>query len=120
MSILNKDFGSSNPYHDPEEVGLKIIASIEWSHRAYSFNITCVWIEDETQDIYMATSSGCSCPRPFEEFHSLADLIRVENASQIDELIKSRTTRDTYDTDEGANPDEVRVFRDLAVRSIDK
>lgn len=69
-------------YNSPAEHGLEIVGDIEWDDEAYSFNMTAVWRDPQTGQLYWADDSGCSCPSPFEDVRSRADL----TAGTTDEL----------------------------------
>lgn len=47
---------------DYEEIG-----EVEWSYEAYQFDLTRVYRQISTGDLFYATDSGCSCPSPFED-----------------------------------------------------
>lgn len=64
----------SNPYYDPNDFGLVIVGSFDWSEPDYSFDMCVVWYGPRTGKYYWASDSGCSCPSPFENFDSLAQL----------------------------------------------
>lgn len=59
-------------YGMPENYALRVIGEIDNSED-YEFNLFVVWA-DSAGNLYYATDSGCSCPAPFEDFYSLADL----------------------------------------------
>jgi len=64
-----------NPYYYPETFGLTLVGTIdsEDARDDYGFDIFAVW-KDEEGNFYWASDSGCSCPSPFEEYTTLADL----------------------------------------------
>jgi hypothetical protein len=64
------DSKMSNIYYSPEDFGLKIVNSIDFDED-YGFDMIVVWetLEGDKR-LYWATDSGCSCPSPFEDFHS--------------------------------------------------
>lgn len=61
-----------NIYYNPEKCGLAIVAQIEREDLSYEYDITLLLKRGEK--FYLASDSGCSCPTPFEDFRSLADL----------------------------------------------
>jgi hypothetical protein len=67
-----------NPYYRPEEMGLKIVASIEYDPDSYGFDTRVVW-KDQSGHLYTARDSGCSCPTSFENYTSIDKLDRVFN-----------------------------------------
>jgi len=71
------DFHGNNPYYEPEKCGLELIGSYDKDNERYSFNILAVWKDIETGKYYKGEDSGCSCPTPFEEFDSLADMTEI-------------------------------------------
>lgn len=65
-----------NPYYNPEKCGLEII-KVEGGYHDYEYD-TEVWFRDvESNAIYYAHDSGCSCPIPFENFKSLNDMTKL-------------------------------------------
>jgi hypothetical protein len=63
-------------YTNPARVSLEVVGSVGWTDEDYSFNLTVVW-RDQQGKLYMADDAGCSCPSPFEDFHSIDDLQQV-------------------------------------------
>ena len=70
-------FGEWNPYYNPEKCGLKIIFS-EDTAGEYEFDITLIVQELSTGRYFLGKDSGCSCPTPFEDFHSLSDFREID------------------------------------------
>jgi len=68
---------NGNPYYHPEKCGLEIVEFIDNSKEEYTFDYTVIWRDIETGKYYRGSDSGCSCPIPFEDFHSLADMDEV-------------------------------------------
>jgi len=66
-----------NPYYNPEKCGLEIIEFIDNSKYEYTFDYTIIWRDIETGKYYEGSDSGCSCPTPFEDFRSLADMYEI-------------------------------------------
>lgn len=71
-----------NPYYDPEECGLEIVAEVDTSE-PYEFEKTVLFKDVATGDLLLAQSSGCSCPTPFEEFDSTGSMIPAVNEDEI-------------------------------------
>ena len=71
----------NNPYYHPEKFGLVTVAELEMRERNYDFWIVAVWRHTETGKLYWASDSGCSCPSPFEDYHSLDDLTPLSSES---------------------------------------
>lgn len=57
-----------NIYYNPKECGLEIIDTLDESGLSYEFNTLIVVRATDTNRMYWAHSSGCSCPTPFEEY----------------------------------------------------
>jgi hypothetical protein len=53
-------------FSSPEKFGLKIIGNLSWDDDAYQFDMTTVWQDITTGELFYASDSGCSCPSPFE------------------------------------------------------
>lgn len=75
----------SNVYYNPEKWGLTVVAQIDYSSGSYEFDYRVVW-RDEEGNFFTARSAGCSCPMPFEEFASKAELERCTAESLIAEV----------------------------------
>lgn len=69
-----------NPYYDPEACGLEWIGKIE-DEPDYDFNILMVVQDVATGRVFYAQDSGCSCPSPFEDYHTLSAFTEVTLAS---------------------------------------
>ena len=63
----------SNIYYSPEDFGLEVIGTIEWSEPDYSFDMTVVWRAKRGQ-YWIGSDSGCSCPSPFEDIRDVNEL----------------------------------------------
>lgn len=61
----------ANPYYHPESLGLTPVSSVDLGE-VYEFDIFVVWTDGRT--LYWADDSGCSCPIPFEDITTVADL----------------------------------------------
>lgn len=64
---------NENIYYNPEAFGLTIVAEIDYSNQSYQFDTRVVW-KDKKGHKYMMRDSGCSCPTPFEDYHSVESL----------------------------------------------
>jgi hypothetical protein len=76
-------------YSSPQKHGLEAIGDIEWDDEAYSFNMTAVWRDPQTGQLYWADDSGCSCPSPFEDSRSRDDLT-TGTADELDAHLKGQ------------------------------
>lgn len=83
MGYYNK-----NPYYNPQNFGLVPIGELDDPEADYSFDTLVVWNHPESNTIYWASDCGCSCPSPFEDHNSLADLTAVpyDDEAALDEL----------------------------------
>lgn len=70
-------------YSSPENYGLAIVGEIEWSDESYQFDMTVLWVHGETKILYVGSDSGCSCPSPFEDVHSLEDLTKISKPMDL-------------------------------------
>lgn len=73
---------NNNLYYNPEDSGLTKVAELELTEPFYSFDLAAAWRDTEGQ-FYLGTDSGCSCPTPFENFASIADLTGPLTAAQV-------------------------------------
>ena len=74
-------------YSSPQKLGLDYIGDVEWDDEPYQFNMTAVWRDPQTGQIYWADDSGCSCPSPFEDVKSRDDLT-AGTADELDAYLK--------------------------------
>ena len=81
-----------NPYYDADKLGLEMVTFSE-PDLCYEFNDLCFWKKEGV--VYSGSSSGCSCPTPFEEYEgeSLKEILplleRVPTLKKAKETIKS-------------------------------
>jgi hypothetical protein len=71
-------------YNNPEKFKLEIVFDTDHGE-SYEFDIFAVW-RDANGDLYYATDAGCSCPSPFENYTSLADLTPGSKSDIMDAL----------------------------------
>lgn len=57
----------NGPYYDPQMYGLELVGTVDWTDEPYEFDMTAVWRDPQTGDLFYADDSGCSCPIPFED-----------------------------------------------------
>lgn len=74
----------ANPYYSPEKLDLVPVAELELYEPSYSFDTVVVWRHTPTGQLYWAHDSGCSCPMPFEDYDSLADLTKLSSENYED------------------------------------
>ncbi len=70
-------------YYTPENFGLTQIAQLDDDNADYSFDMIVAW-KHQDGSIYWGADAGCSCPSPFEDYKSLAQLNRA--ASDLRDL----------------------------------
>lgn len=68
----------SNVYYSPEQFGLSVVYEVSVDE-SYSFDILIAWRHTDGT-IYWQHDSGCSCPTPFEDYGSLADLYKLPDS----------------------------------------
>lgn len=76
-------YGDPNPYYDPADCGLDLVDTLEMPDLSYAFDYFCLWRDKDTGRYYYASDSGCSCPSPFEDYHSLDDLNETPNRRDL-------------------------------------
>lgn len=92
---------------DYEEIG-----EVEWSDEAYQFDLTRVYRQISTGDLFYATDSGCSCPSPFEDTED-TDLTPIKRMQDWYDHVTERTVY--------ADPDdEFQYPYPTPARSIDQ
>jgi hypothetical protein len=91
----------SNPYYEPEALGLTLVSQVELSEPSWSFDTLACWADSEGH-FYLGTDSGCSCPTPFENYNGLDDLtgpLTAEQAIAESVSLKSGGYESEYDPD---------------------
>ncbi|MFF3312482.1 hypothetical protein [Streptomyces sp. NPDC002952] len=71
-----------NIYYSPEKHGLTVLGEIDTAD-SYEFCMLVVWERVEDGALFWDTDSGCSCPSPFEDADSVAQLTRIDDASEF-------------------------------------
>lgn len=87
-------YNQPDVYYQPEKLGLKPVAEIDYSSRSYEFDLRVVWLHELTQKLYTARDSGCSCPSPFEDYtciDSLKEVNLVELETEAQEELRQST-----------------------------
>ncbi len=64
---------TGDPYCEPESLGLTTLGELDDRREDYQFSMFVVWTGNDGR-LYWADDSGCSCPMPFEDYRTLADL----------------------------------------------
>jgi hypothetical protein len=77
----------SNIRCHPEKWGLEVVASYD-TGGAYDFDEYIIF-KDKEGNHYYAYDSGCSCPTPFEDFNSMADLTPITDFGVFKSTIKA-------------------------------
>ena len=68
-------------YYQPQNYGLRILDTIEDDSLSYEFDMLVVWQEIESDRLYWARDSGCSCPSPFEGCNAVSDLNYIHDGT---------------------------------------
>jgi hypothetical protein len=74
--INTKEGGAMSIYYSPEDHSLKLFGELDEPNLSYEFHMLVVWVSHDGR-LWYAEDSGCSCPSPFEDFHSVDDLIEI-------------------------------------------
>lgn len=61
-------------YSSPESHGLALVDEIDFSDGCWQFDLRVVWKHLTSGVLYTGRDAGCSCPSPFEDYHSLDQL----------------------------------------------
>lgn len=73
----------NNIYYSPEECGLKIFGEVQ-KEPDYDFDKFVIWERLSDHHLFYASDSGCSCPSPFEDYHSVDQLTPIFPATQLE------------------------------------
>lgn len=79
----------NNVYYQPEDFGLKIVAEIDYTDGCYQFDCRVVWRHKESDKLYTARDSGCSCPLPFKDYTKLEDLYELTDMAALRNEVRS-------------------------------
>jgi hypothetical protein len=71
----------ANPYYSPDKCELELVADLELKEPDYDFDMVVVWRHLPSDELYWLQDSGCSCPAPYEDVHSLSDLVWLSSDS---------------------------------------
>jgi hypothetical protein len=79
----------NNVYYNPEQCGLRLIGELEDANADYSFDTIIVVQDIASGRVYAGQDSGCSCPTPFEDVHSLGDLTEIRTDDELRAFVKA-------------------------------
>lgn len=91
-------YAAPNPEQNPQACGLELIDSLDQPDLSYAYNSIIALRDLETGKVYLAADSGCSCPKPFEEFKKLSDLTHVTNTLDAQAFV-SNENHERYNGD---------------------
>jgi hypothetical protein len=89
----------SGIYYDPEQYGLTTVGEISFDDGSWQFDMGVVWWHPERHVFFYAEDSGCSCPSPFEDYHSVESLGQPLNLSALIAKLRTLTARTYGSTD---------------------
>jgi hypothetical protein len=78
-----------NVLYSPEACGLRLIGELADADEFYDFDTVIVVQDVASGRIYAGHDSGCSCPTPFEDVHSLGDLTEIRTVDEIRSFVKA-------------------------------
>lgn len=67
---------------------LTLVTDFEWSDEPYEFDLTRIYHHPDTNQIFYAHDSGCSCPMPFEDFNSIDDYTKADSLQAMFDVLK--------------------------------
>jgi hypothetical protein len=97
-------------YYSPDKVGMEAFADVDVLYEAYEFHLLAVWKAVLTGDLYAAADTGCSCPTPFEELGSLAELAAINDVADLDPLL-TYLSGTSYRFEESGNSQGIEQLR---------
>lgn len=77
------DGWEQNVYNHPEACGLELVGEVDDENAYYEFNTLIVVRDVADGRLYAAQDAGCSCPIPFEDVRSLADMTEIRSDADI-------------------------------------
>lgn len=72
---------TENPYYSPAKCELELVADLEMKEPDYDFDMVVVWRHLPSDEMYWLRDSGCSCPAPYEDVHSLEDFVWLSSGT---------------------------------------
>jgi len=57
-----------------EKLGLTELYEFDDPEASYSFDLFTIWKRESDGALFYGEDSGCSCPSPYEDVHSIEDL----------------------------------------------
>ena len=64
MAKVEKQWSWDEDLPDPD---YRVVGSVDWEDEPYMFDMTRVYQQVSTGDLFYAMDAGCSCPSPFED-----------------------------------------------------
>lgn len=80
-------YDNADVYYQPEKFDLSIVDELDERDLSYEFNMFVVWKHTDGR-LFYGIDSGCSCPSPFEDYHSLDDLTEIKTYDQLKEAVE--------------------------------
>jgi hypothetical protein len=71
-------------YHSPDKHDLTVLGELDEQDLSWEFRMLVVWKRGADGALFYATDSGCSCPSPFEDFHSVDALTPIVRETLAD------------------------------------
>lgn len=81
--------GWGNVMYSPEACGLRLVGELENADACYDFDTIVVVQDVATGKLYAAHDTGCSCPTPFEDVHSLGDMSEIRTVDELQAFVKA-------------------------------
>lgn len=113
-----------NIYYNPESFGLSIVGMVQDESLSYEFDMFVVWKDKKTGRLYYQMDSGCSCPAPFEDFHSKEELEPIRSINVFGKALERWNKEYRYERYEKVKAEKIddlerevaRQLRNLARR----
>jgi hypothetical protein len=105
----------SGIYNHPEAHGLRVVGQVDWGESSgYGFNLTVVWSDVVTGELYVASDTGCSCPQPFElENRATLTLIPADQPQVLTNHLNDWLSHTRYRRGWWCEADEARTTGEL-------
>lgn len=79
-------------YAAPGKFGLECLSEIQWSPTDYEYDVTAVWRDVTTGELFWADDGGCSCTSPFEKYRDRVSL-QAGTAEMLQAHLEERLSR---------------------------
>lgn len=82
--------------YNPEDFGVTFVAEFDVHEPDYSFDLVLVVQDKQSNEVYVAFDSGCSCPSPFEDHSYPQDFVHVRTWDEVKRFVNEHRRSYSY------------------------